>query len=124
MSAANLLNLTCTLTSPTVTVGASGGNVRSYSNVATAVRCAIQAARTHEQSVAARETGITEFVVFFMPDQTLAPYYRMTSIAGGMGYAGAWASKTLELVSLWEDGVGRGQYKKALARLVEGGPTG
>lgn len=124
MSVENLLNLTCTLTAPATTVGTSGGNIVTYSNVATFVPCSIQPERTLEAEVARRETGVTRFVVYFAPDRAVLPQYRITSIAGGDRYAGAWSGKTLAVVSLYEDAVGRGQYRKVLAELVEGGPTG
>ena len=124
MSALDLLNQTCTLSAPTITVEtASGQNSYSFSNVATAVRCSIQPRRTYDRNNPARETGVTEFVVYFPPTQTVEVDYRITSIAGGAGYAGAWAGKTLGVVSLWMDGAGRGQYKAVVARLVDGGPT-
>lgn len=129
MAVSDLLNLTCTLTPKTITVDTSSGqNDYASGSAVTSVPCAVQtrqgnSPQTYQTYSTGRETGVTEFIVYFKPDQTVDVDYTISAIAGGSGYAGAWASKTLGVTSLWADGVGRGQYKMVTARLVDGGPT-
>jgi hypothetical protein len=124
MSAVDLMNQTCSLVSVSWSRSSTSSfMVPTYSSAATSVPCSIQPASGYQAQMGDKETGITEFDCYFPPDTTIEVEYRITTIAGGEGYADAWSGKTLEIRSFKADATGRGEYITARARLVEDGPT-
>lgn len=124
MSAVDLLNLTCTITTPSFARGATTSfMVPTYGSGTTGVKCSIQPARTRQGQYGNRETGITEFDVYLEPTATVAVDSRITAIAGVDQYADVWSGKTLCVTSLWADATGRGVYKRVTAQLINDGPT-
>lgn len=121
MSVATLLNSTCTIRRATDAVSSvSGATLPTWADAATLVPCDIQAKSGSESRINARETGETEWDVYFLPDTDVRAEDRINTILVG-GSATSWSGRELTITSPPLDNAGRRSYTLVTAAERKGG---
>lgn len=102
MSFNSLLNKTCTIQLPTVTDSASGTGIKTYSNRATSVKCAIQPKRGDFESEEYSQDSRSTHTGYFLIGQTIEKDDKVIE-------------SSIEYIVIFPgDGAGRGHHKEVM----------
>lgn len=109
LSVAKLLVNTCTHKRSSTSISSTtGGQVQSWSTVTASVACNVQPKSQSERDLGYRETGLSEYDVYFAPSTDVRAGDMLTGVD-------VISSGALEVTSTPNDATGRGRYTKVSA---------